>query len=86
MFATKTAGNAALLVVAIMITDLEFRAKQATGCRGGFLSEKSGGFLLVPSLQKNIPFYYTKLLHPVHGIDKISMVKKLTFTGSKSRF
>ena len=39
--------------------------------KGGFLSEKSGGFLLLPTLQKNIPFYYPKLLHPVHSIDKI---------------
>ena len=39
--------------------------------KGGLLSEKSGGFLLLPTLQKNIPFYYPKLLHPVHGVDKI---------------
>ena len=32
--------------------------------KGGFLSEKSGGFLLLPTLQKNILFYYPKLLHP----------------------
>ena len=43
MFATNTAENAAL-VVANMITDVEFRAKQATGFKGGFLSKKSGGF------------------------------------------
>ena len=49
--------------------------------KDGFLSEKSGGFLLLPILQKNIPFYYPKLLHPVHGIDKMSIVKKFTFTG-----
>ena len=43
-----------------------------TNClKGGFLSEKSGGFLLLPTFPKNIPFYYPKLLHPVHGIDKI---------------
>ena len=29
----------------------------------------------------NIPFYYSKLLHPVHGSDKISILKKFTFTG-----
>ena len=39
--------------------------------KGGFLSEKSGGFLLLQTLQKHTPFYYPKLLHPVHGIDKI---------------
>ena len=40
--------------------------------KDGFcLSEKSGGFLLLPILQKNILFYYPKLLHPVHDIDKI---------------
>ena len=37
--------------------------------KGGLLSEKSGGFLLLPTLQKNIPFYYPKLLYPVRGID-----------------
>ena len=37
--------------------------------KGGFLSVKSGGFLFLPILQKNIPFYYPKLLHPVRGID-----------------
>ena len=36
--------------------------------KGGFLSEKSAGFLLLPTLPKNIPFYYPKLLHPVHDI------------------
>ena len=48
--------------------------------KGGVLSEKSGGFLLLPNLQKNIPFYYPKLLHPVYGIDKMSILKKFTFT------
>ena len=33
-----------------------------------FKSEGSGGFLL---LQKDIPNIYPKLLHPVHGIDKM---------------
>ena len=42
-----------------------------TMCKGGFMSEKSGGFLLLPTLPKNIPFYYPKLSYPVHGIDKI---------------
>ena len=46
--------------------------------KGGFLSEKSGGFLLLPTLQKNIPFYYPKLLHPVHSIEKI-IIKFDTF-------
>ena len=46
--------------------------------KGGFLSEKSGGFLLLPTLPKNIPFYYPKLLHPVHSIDKI-IIKVNTF-------
>ena len=46
--------------------------------KDGFcLSEKSGGFLLLPILQKNILFYYPKL----HGSDKISILKKFTFTG-----
>ena len=47
----------------------------------GFLSEKSGGYLLLPTLPKSIPLYYPKLLHPVHGIDKMSFLKKNTFTG-----
>ena len=33
---TNTAENAALVVVN-MTTDVEFRAKQATWCKGGFL-------------------------------------------------
>ena len=45
--------------------------------KGGFLSEKSGGFLLLPTLPKNIPIYYPKLLHQVHGNDKMSIVKKI---------
>ena len=28
----------------------------------------------------NIPFYYPKLLHPVHDTDKMSIVKTITFT------
>ena len=48
--------------------------------KGGVLSEKSGGILLLPNIQRNIPFYYPKLLHPDHGIDKMSIVKKITFT------
>ena len=36
--------------------------------KGTFKSEGSGGFLL---LQKDIPNLYPKLLHPVHGIDKM---------------
>ena len=43
--------------------------------KGGFLSEKSGGFslLLLQTLPKNIPFYYPKLLHLVHVTDKRKM-------------
>ena len=37
----------------------------------GLLSEKSGVFLLLRTLQKNIQFHYLKLLHPVHAIYKI---------------
>ena len=28
----------------------------------------------------NIPFYYPKLLHPLHSIDKMSIFKTFTFT------
>ena len=28
----------------------------------------------------NIPFYYLKLLHPLQGSDKMSIVKRITFT------
>ena len=35
--------------------------------KGGFLAEKSGGFLLLLTLPKNILFYCPKLLHPGHG-------------------
>ena len=28
----------------------------------------------------NIPFYYLKLLHPLHSIDKMSIFKTFTFT------
>ena len=46
-----------------------------TYAKSGFLSEKSGGFLLLP---KNI--LVSKLFYPVNGIDKISILKKYTFT------
>ena len=36
--------------------------------KGGFKSEDVEGF---SNLQKYIPFFYPKLLHPVHGNDKI---------------
>ena len=39
--------------------------------KGGFMSEKSGGFLLLQFLQTYTPKNYPKLLHPVQGIDKI---------------
>ena len=52
--------------------------RKVASTKGGFLSEKSGGFLLLP---KNVPFYYPKLLNPVHGNDKMSILKKITFTG-----
>ena len=36
--------------------------------KGGIMSEDTGGLLL---FQKNIQNLYPKLLHPVHGIDKM---------------
>ena len=45
--------------------------------KGGLKSESAGGFFIVII---NIPFYYFKLLHPLHGINKILIVKKFTFT------
>ena len=44
-------------------------SEESLECSNGiFKSEGSGGFLL---LQKDIPNLYPKLLHPVHGIDKM---------------
>ena len=37
--------------------------------KGGIMSEYTGRFVL---LQKDIPNLYPKLLHPMHGIDKMS--------------
>ena len=54
--------------------------------KGGFLAEKSGEFFTSPNSPKNIPFYHPKLLHPVYGNDKMSILKKCPFTGSRSRF
>ena len=42
--------------------DLRYHSK------GGFKSEDVEGFSNLP---KYIPFFYPKLLHPVHGIDKM---------------
>ena len=39
--------------------------------KGGFKSEDVEGF---SNLQKYIPFFYPKLLHPVHGNNKILIV------------
>ena len=46
--------------------------------KGGIMSEDTGRFLL---LQKYIPTLCPKLLHPVHGIDKMSIVNCFAFTG-----
>ena len=45
--------------------------------KGGLKSESAGEFSIAII---NIPFYYPKLLHPLHGIDKMSIIKKFTFT------
>ena len=39
--------------------------------KGGIISEKSEGFLHLQLSKKNTPKHYPKLLHPVHGNDKI---------------
>ena len=35
------------------------------------MSEDTGGFLLLQISKINIPKHYPKLLHPLHGNDKI---------------
>ena len=45
--------------------------------KGGFNSEKLRLFFGIP---KNIPKNYLKFAHPVHDIDKISIVNFLDFT------
>ena len=37
-------------------------------------------FFIAQIAKINIPFYYPKLLHPVHDTDKMSIVKTITFT------
>ena len=49
---------------------LDFNLEQRR-YKGGFMSEKSGVFLLLQFLQTYTPKNYPKLLHPVYGIDKI---------------
>ena len=39
--------------------------------KGGIISEDIGGFLLLQISKINIPKHYPKLLHPLHGNDKI---------------
>ena len=39
--------------------------------KGEIISEKSEGFLHLQLSKKNTPKHYPKLLHPVHGNDKI---------------
>ena len=39
--------------------------------KGGIISEGTGGFLLLQISKINIPKHYPKLLHPLHGNDKI---------------
>ena len=51
--------------------------------KGGLKSESAGGFSIAII---DIPFYYPKLLHQLHDIDKMSILKKIIFTGSRSRF
>ena len=38
---------------------------------GGIMSEDTGGFLPLQISKIDIPKHYPKLLHPLHGIDKI---------------
>jgi hypothetical protein len=37
-------------------------------------------FFIANFAKINIPFYYPKLLHPLHSIDKMSTFKTFTFT------
>jgi hypothetical protein len=39
--------------------------------QGGIMSEDTGGFLLLQISKINIPKHYPKLMHPLHGNDKI---------------
>ena len=45
--------------------------------KGGFKSEGVEGFSNLP---KYIPFFYPKLFHPVHGIDKMTFQTFFAFT------
>ncbi len=45
--------------------------------KGGFKSENVEGFSNLP---KNIPKNYLKFVHPVHDIDKTSIVNFFDFT------
>ena len=56
--------------------------------KGGIKAEGTGGFL---PLQINIPNLYPKLLYPVYGIEKVSILNFLhlqvnLFIGSTNRF
>ena len=45
------------------------------------LSQKvQDSFFIANFVIINIPFYYPKLLHPLHSIDKMSIFKTFTFT------
>ena len=48
--------------------------------KGGFKSEVKVSFFIANFAVIDIPFYYLKLLHPLHIIDKMSIFKTFTFT------
>ena len=54
--------------------------KRPIKTKGGLKSESAGYFFIAIFAIINIPFYYPKLLHPLHSIDKMSIFKTFTFT------
>ena len=58
-----------------------FSKKMKPLLKVAFCQKNLEDFYLSQISRINIPFYYLKLLHPVHGIEKMSILKKITFTG-----
>ena len=60
-----------------MLSDPELLYKPRTIFKGGFKSENVEEFVNLP---KNIPKNYLKFVHPVHDIDKTSILNFFDFT------
>ena len=50
------------------------------GLKVAYSQKVQDSFFIARIVRKNIPKNYLKLLHPLQGIDNMSILKKFTFT------